>query len=44
MSAPDTHLEREIREQPSALERFLVERAPRRPAVARALRGRGSAT
>src|SRR3954471_1119856 len=40
MSAPDTHLEREIREQPSALERFLVEQAPATAAIARALRGR----
>jgi glucosamine--fructose-6-phosphate aminotransferase (isomerizing) len=40
MSVPDTHLEREIREQPSALERFLVQRAPATAAIARALRGR----
>jgi glucosamine--fructose-6-phosphate aminotransferase (isomerizing) len=40
MSAPDTHLEREIREQPAALERFLVGRASEPAAIARALHGR----
>lgn len=40
MTAPATHLEREIREQAAALERFLAERAPATAAIARALRGR----
>jgi glucosamine--fructose-6-phosphate aminotransferase (isomerizing) len=40
MSAPESHLEREIREQPAALERFLIDGAPAITAIARALRGR----
>src|SRR6476619_3598744 len=40
MTAPGTDLEREIREQPAALEHFLVERAPATAAIARALHGR----
>lgn len=40
MSAPVTYLERELREQPAALERLLVERADDVAQVARALRGR----
>jgi len=38
MSAPETHLEREIREQPAALARLLNERAEAVAAVASALR------
>lgn len=40
MSAPETQLEREIREQPAALERFLVGRGSAIAAIARALHGR----
>jgi glutamine---fructose-6-phosphate transaminase (isomerizing) len=40
MSAPETRLEGEIREQPAALERFLADRASAIAAVAHALRGR----
>jgi glucosamine--fructose-6-phosphate aminotransferase (isomerizing) len=40
MTAPGTHLEREIREQPAAIGRFLVGRASDVAAIARSLRGR----
>jgi glutamine---fructose-6-phosphate transaminase (isomerizing) len=39
MSAPETHLEREIREQPSALAQLLDERAEAVAAIASAVRG-----